>query len=222
MLPYETASVFFGASVILALAPGPDNIFVLSQSALYGWRTGVLVTLGLCTGVLVHTAAVALGLAALLQTSEFAFNAVKLVGAAFLLYLAWKAFTAKTESLDSENASLDTRSAYLRGVVLNVTNPKVAIFFLAFLPQFASPAIGSVPIQIFQLGCLFIIATLVVFSLVAVFSGLVGDLLRRSTRAQTWLNRIAAIVFISLAVHLVASQLPGGQLARPAYHHHAA
>jgi len=94
MIPFETVAIFFAASVALALAPGPDNIFVLTQSALHGRKAGLLVTIGLCTGLLVHTAAVSFGVAAIFQTSTTAFNILKIVGAMYLLYLAWQAFRA--------------------------------------------------------------------------------------------------------------------------------
>ncbi|MGB5438848.1 MAG: LysE family translocator, partial [Gammaproteobacteria bacterium] len=92
MIPFDTACIFFAASIALALAPGPDNIFVLTQSAMHGRVAGMLVTLGLCTGILVHTTAVSLGVAAVFQTSSVAFNSLKVLGAVYLLYLAWRAF----------------------------------------------------------------------------------------------------------------------------------
>jgi threonine/homoserine/homoserine lactone efflux protein len=161
MIPPETMSIFLIASVALALAPGPDNIFVLTQSALFGRPAGLLVTLGLCTGLLMHTAAVTLGVAAIVQASAFAFNALKAVGAGYLLYLAWLAWRASATSISTpRGAERSRRSLYLRGVVMNVTNPKVAIFFLAFLPQFADPARGALTQQLLTLGALFMLATL--------------------------------------------------------------
>ena len=94
MIPLDTMGAFFAASVLLALAPGPDNIFVLTQSALHGKIPGLCVTLGLCTGLLVHTSAVALGMAAVFKASALAFNIIKILGAAYLLYLAWLSFRA--------------------------------------------------------------------------------------------------------------------------------
>ncbi len=104
----------------------------------------MFVTLGLCTGLIVHTTAVALGVAVIFQTSEVAFNVLKVVGAAYLVYLAWQAFKAGSSKLKAEdNVSAGPRALYVRGLVMNITNPKVAIFFLAFLPQFADPSLGS-------------------------------------------------------------------------------
>ena len=176
MIPFDTLALFFAAAVALALAPGPDNIFVLTQSALHGRLAGLLVTLGLCTGLLVHTAAGSLGVAAIFQTSALAFNALKIVGPAYLLYLAWHAFRAGASDLAQQD-SIDTgrRALYVRGIVMNVTNPKVAIFFLAFLPQFANPARGSLATQVLLLGAVFILAALLVFGFIAWAAGFIGD-----------------------------------------------
>ncbi|MEE4297904.1 MAG: LysE family translocator [Pseudomonadales bacterium] len=206
-MPLETLALFFAASVALGLAPGPDNIFVLTQSALHGRVAGVLVTVGLCTGLLVHTAAVALGVAAIFQTSALAFTALKFVGAAYLVYLAWGAFRAGAAELSSADApELLGRKLYLRGVVMNLTNPKVAIFFLAFLPQFTDPAAGSLVVQMLLLGAVFIVATLIVFGSVAWTAGHLGDWLRGSPRAQVVMNRVAGTVFLALALKLAVSE----------------
>ena len=203
----DTAALFFAASVALGLAPGPDNIFVLTQSALYGRRAGFLVTVGLCSGLLVHTAAVALGVAAIFQTSALAFNLLKLAGALYLLFLAWQAFRASASRLDTGAvARQDRPNWYLRGVVMNLSNPKVAIFFLAFLPQFADPARGSISFQIVLLGGLFILATILVFGAIALTAGFLGEWLQGSARAQVILNRVAGTVFAALAIRLALSE----------------
>lgn len=207
MIPPETMSIFLLASVALALAPGPDNIFVLTQSALFGRPAGLLVTLGLCTGLLVHTAAVTLGVAAIVQASAFAFNALKAVGAGYLLYLAWQAWRASATSISTpRGVARSSRSLYLRGVVMNVTNPKVAIFFLAFLPQFADPVRGSLTQQLLMLGAIFMLATLCVFGAIAWTAGYIGEWLKGSARAQVVMNRIAAVVFVMLAIRLALSE----------------
>ena len=203
MLTVDTALTFFGVSLLLGLSPGPDNVFVLMQSATHGRRAGWLVTLGLCTGLLGHTAAVALGLAALLAASPMAFTVLKLAGAAYLLYLAWGAWRAPVGDLAAQSLQASAWRTYTRGVVMNLTNPKVGIFFLAFLPQFVKPEAGAVPLQVVQLGALFVLATLLVFGGFAWFAGLIGGWLRRSPGAQRLLNRAAAVVFVGLAARLV-------------------
>lgn len=207
MIPLETITLFLLASVALAFAPGPDNIFVLTQSALFGRKAGLWVTLGLCTGLLVHTAAVSLGVAAIFQTSVLAFNLLKIVGALYLLYLAFQAFRASTTDIEGKKAeSLSWRKLYLRGIVMNISNPKVAIFFLAFFPQFADPTRGSVTVQVLLLGALFIVAALLVFGTIAWFAGFLGEWLKGSTKAQIFMNRIAGTVFAGLAIRLVISE----------------
>ena len=130
MIPIETLAGFFAASVILALAPGPDNIFVLTQSALYGKMSGIFVMLGLCTGLIVHTTAVAFGVAAIFQVSEIAFTGLKIFGACYLAWLAWQAFKASSSEIAaSENGKKSIGKLYRRGILMNITNPKVSIFF---------------------------------------------------------------------------------------------
>ncbi len=206
MLSGETVATFFVASVVLGLAPGPDNIFVLTQSAVRGRGAGLLVTLGLCTGLVVHSLAVALGVAALFQTSMVAFTGLKVAGACYLAYLAWKAFRSPAESLRSASADRgDSWRLYRRGIIMNVTNPKVSVFFLAFLPQFADPTRGSVTLQILLLGGLFICATVLTFGSVALLAGALGRWLSRSDRAQVVMNRIAGTVFLALALKLATA-----------------
>lgn len=206
MFDLSTLALFTSASLLLALAPGPDNIFVLTQSAIKGKLVGIVVTLGLCTGLIVHTSAVALGVAAIFQASALAFNLLKYAGAAYLLYLAWGAFRAGATTLEGREAKETSLwRSYLRGIIMNVTNPKVSIFFLAFLPQFTNPARGSLPLQLIVLGLLFILATIVVFGTISLLAGMLGQWLRRSERAQVLLNRIAGTVFAGLALKLATA-----------------
>ncbi|MBM9536547.1 LysE family translocator [Desulfobulbus alkaliphilus] len=201
-----TLLLFTTASLLLALAPGPDNIFVLTQSAIKGRQVGLVVTLGLCTGLIVHTSAVALGVAAVFHASALAFNLLKFIGAAYLLYLAWGAFRAGVSSLTvAENREKRLSRFYLRGIVMNITNPKVSIFFLAFLPQFTSPDKGALPLQLFVLGGLFILSTLLVFGMFSLMAGLIGSWFQRSTYAQQLLNKTAAVIFAGLALKLATS-----------------
>ena len=207
MIGAEASLAFFLVSVVLAMSPGPDNLFVLVQSALRGRRAGMYVVLGLCSGLVVHTAAVAVGLAALFAASAFAFAALKTVGAGYLCYLAWLALRAPAGDIAAaEQAPLDPKRMYARGVVMNLTNPKVVVFFLAFLPQFAEPARGHVAVQMLCLGFLFIVATLLVFGAIAHFAGALGERLRRSTGLQRTLHRAAAAVFVALAVRLLIAE----------------
>lgn len=207
MIPVETVVPFLIASVLLALAPGPDNIFVLTQSAVSGKRAGLAVVFGLCTGLIGHSLAVALGVAVIFQTSALAFSALKFVGAGYLVYLAWKAFHASASRIQNRSEErLSLARLYRRGIFMNITNPKVSIFFLAFLPQFADPARGSIPLQIFQLGGFFILATILVFGSIAILAGSLGSWLNRSQRTQKILNTVAGTVFLSLAIMMALAK----------------
>lgn len=207
MIPSESLLVFFFTSILLCVAPGPDNLFVLTQSAMYGRRSGMLVTLGLCTGLLFHTCAVALGIAVIFQTSEQAFFLLKMIGAMYLLYLAWQAFRASVVSIEDGVSSTLTQAAlYRRGIFMNVTNPKVSVFFLAFLPQFASPENGALVPQFLLLGAIFIVATLIVFGSIAIAAGTVGSWLGKSARAQRMLNQVSALVLVALAMKLLSTR----------------
>jgi len=247
----HTLLSFFGIAVLLALTPGPDNLFVLMQSALWGRRAGLLVVLGLCTGLVGHTAAVAAGLAALLAAWPTALVVLRLCGAAYLLYLAWQILRSVVRSVlrpqvgngtnagtaanadagtvatmqdipadrtETEapaeapaNAPAPTRPAsagalYRRGIIMNLTNPKVVLFFLAFLPQFTVPAAGPAAPQIVLLGVLFMLATLLVFSAIAICSGAAGAMLQRSPTARRALDVCAGVVFLGLALRLALSR----------------
>lgn len=207
MIPFEVLSLFFVASLALGAAPGPDNIFVLTQSALYGRLAGIVVTLGLCSGIFVHTAAVALGVAAIFQTSALAFTALKIAGAGYLFYLAIGAWRAGASDLGgTKQPRLPLPKLYWRGVVMNITNPKVAIFFLAFLPQFADPARGPVALQIIALGGVFVVATLLVFGAVAIGGGTLGGFLQRTPWAQGMMNKVASVIFAGLAMRLIMTE----------------
>ncbi|TAL37475.1 MAG: LysE family translocator [Spirochaetes bacterium] len=207
MIEADALAMFVTASTLLAFAPGPDNIFVVAQSMVYGRGAGLRVTLGLCTGLLVHTAVVALGVAAIFRTSVIAFNALKYAGAAYLLFLAWKSFRASAGGIDTGGQErLSGWKLYRRGIIMNVTNPKVSIFFLAFLPQFAGPAGGSITLQLVALGAVFIAVTLVVFGFLSMLAGTAGRWIARSGRGEKILNRIAGAVFVSLAVKLILTE----------------
>ncbi|MDX9786319.1 MAG: LysE family translocator [Desulfobacterales bacterium] len=207
MLSVETIMTFSTASLLLALAPGPDNIFVLAQSALHGRSAGIVVMLGLCTGLIVHSSAVALGVAVIFQTSAVAFSALKFLGAGYLVYLAWQAIRAPIEKIQGEPGGKANRwRLYGRGIIMNITNPKVSIFFLAFLPQFADPTRGPLSLQLLLLGGIFIVAALLVFGGIALLAGTLGQWLNRSARAQKILNRVAGTVFLALALKLATTE----------------
>lgn len=203
----ETLITFIAASILLGFTPGPDNIFVLIQSVLHGRKAGVIVTLGLCTGLVGHTLAVTLGLAIVFQVSTVAFTILKVAGAVYLIYLAWQAFTAASKKLGTESQpKLSNWQLYQRGILMSSTNPKLAIFFLAFLPQFADPEKGSLSLQLLILGGIFIFFSFLVMAFIALLSGMISEYMKRSDRAQSLIQKVAGTVFLGLALKLVTTE----------------
>lgn len=222
---------FFIAALVVAIAPGPDNLFVLAQSATYGAKAGFSIIAGLCTGIFIQTCFLVAGVSALLAASPKAFFALQCLGAAYLLYLAYKSFTVRTGTISSdrmtvgevrdastsgeETASdvtaasnsaaveISKRRLYARGIIMNMTNPKAVLFVLSFIP----PAVDlnrkiHPALQTFILGGEFICATFIVFGSVALLAGAVKKFLLNSPKANRNLNWFSGVVFIFLAVAL--------------------
>lgn len=203
MLSGHTGALFFAAALAVAAAPGPDNLFVLVQSALYGRCAGWFVVAGVISGLVVHTAAVAFGIAVLLRDSQFAFTLLQIAGAIYLLYLAWQALRATPATVAHTESHRPRRAVlYARGMLMNITNPKVSLFFIAFLPQFVDPTRGRVSAQLLLLGAIFSVAALLIFGGVVLAAGQLAEYLK-SPRAQVRLNRVAATVLAILAGRLL-------------------
>lgn len=202
-MDYSVLLAFFISSLLLAIAPGPDNIFVLSQSALYGVRSGFLIVLGLCTGLIFHTTLVVLGVSAIIVANVYLFLSVKIIGALYLLYLAKLAFFSKALGHGTENKGvvLSGFKLYLRGVIMNITNPKVIVFFLAFFPQFVKTGTSAkdAMLQMFIQGLLFMLATFIVFNVIALLSGSLKYVIK-SPKFEWYLNKISGIIFVGLAI----------------------
>ena len=204
----DNVMMFIVTSIVLALAPGPDNLYVISQSALYGARTGFIITLGLCSGLIIHIAAVVFGLATWLTTSPITFVWLKFIGAGYLLYLAWRALRTPVITALTDTKRLDTSLSLLRiGFLMNVSNPKVALFFLAFLPQFIDTSGISVSWQIVYLGLICMLTALMIFSVMALTAASMGRWLIASSRAQRILQSLTALIFTLLAARLLFYQL---------------
>jgi len=202
ILSLETVIAFVLASVILSLVPGPDNIYVMTNSALKGWRVGFYTTLGLCTGLIGHTFLVAIGVSVIFQTSVLAFNGLKIVGACYLIYLGWLSLQSKELNISGTGKDNSNRSYYITGVIMNLTNPKVALFFLVFLPQFVNISNDSVTIQVVLLGLLFILSALCVFSSIAFLGSFLEGYLKKSSSINKNINKLAALVYFALAINL--------------------
>jgi len=203
MLGYEPLVIFLLTTLFLAITPGPDNLYVLMQSAVYGYKAGIFITLGLCTGLIIHSTAVALGLATVLKTAPLAFPLLKLFGAGYLVYLAWQAYRAATVDLSHHNTEpLSRFQFYRRGIVMNLSNPKIVLFFLAFLPQFTDVNQGDLATQIVLLGGLFVIIAFIVMSTIALIAGSLSNWLMTSPKVQKIMHRLTAIVLFGLALHI--------------------
>ncbi len=206
--PIRRHAGFFVCALALGLAPGPDNLFVLTQSLSQGAAAGILVTLGLCTGLCFHISLAAFGIAAILKRYPKAFGAITLLGAGYLLYLAWLTWRgAGAGPAESEAVHLPAARLYLRGIIMNVCNPKVMLFFLALMPRFTRPEKGHVAAQFLLLGLLFAIATIIVFCSIAFLGGAISGYLARSPSSYAVLQYVSAGVMVLLAVWIVARTL---------------
>ncbi|MGE5701150.1 MAG: LysE family translocator [Clostridia bacterium] len=194
---------FLTVSMILTLLPGPDIIFVILQSISNGKKAGIATALGLCSGITVHTLAAALGISAVLAQSGTAFQLIKYAGALYLLYLAWQAFREGRSTLAAQSVpTLTLPALYKRGILMNVLNPKVSLFFLAFLPQFVSPGSGNAPLQMTFLGILFMLQAVVLFSIIALFAGSVGRRLFDNPKVARFVNLIKGSVYAFIGIRL--------------------
>ena len=197
---------FVAASVALTLLPGPDILFVLTQSISQGKKAGMAIATGLCTGLLFHTTAAALGVSAILYSSAVAFSILKYAGAIYLLYLAYKAVReegslASMGSIKESNVTL----LYRRGIFMNILNPKVSLFFLAFLPQFVNTGSGSIPLQMIFLGTVFFLQAIVVFFIVSFFAGIIGSRIMERPGLGKKINWAKAGIYSVIGIELALS-----------------
>ncbi|UPQ83946.1 MULTISPECIES: LysE family translocator [Pseudomonas] len=197
--------VFFSAALALNVSPGPDLLFVLSRTLSGGRRVGVASACGVCSGALVHVAAAALGISAILATSALAFAVVKYVGAAYLLYLGIQTLRSAGAGMQLNlNAAPRTSAwqAYRQGILVDILNPKAAIFFMAFLPQFVRPDQGSVAVQLLVLGVLVVMVAIVVECALVLLAARASSALRENRRLSQWLDRVLGSVLIGLGIRL--------------------
>ena len=201
--------VFFAAALALNISPGPDIAYIVSNTVARGKQHGFAASFGVCSGSVVHVLAAAFGLSAILAASALAFSAVKWVGAAYLIYLGVKALLSAGSQFAVEANERSRRSAfsiYRQGFMIDVLNPKVAVFFMAFLPQFANPALGHVPAQLVLHGTLVIAVALVVEAGIVLIAARFTEALRRNPRIGLWLDRALGTVLIGLGLRLALQQ----------------
>jgi threonine/homoserine/homoserine lactone efflux protein len=207
MLGTHDLPTFMLASLLLNITPGPDTLYIVSRSVSQGRRAGFVSALGISTGCLVHTALAAFGLSAVLATSATAFEVVKHAGAIYLIYLGIRALGKRPAT--TGQAPPPPRPAlalYRQGIMTNVLNPKVALFFLAFLPQFIVPDSGLGPVPFLALGLLFVVQGTLWCVLVVQFASRATEALRTNGRAALMLERITGVVFIALGLNLLRTR----------------
>ena len=208
MFGTQDLSLFIVSGLLLNIAPGPDSLLIMTRSASQGWRAGSAAALGIGTGTFMHIFAAALGLSAVLATSATAFTIVKLIGAAYLLYvgagLLFRKKSAQTEATTSSlpSARLTYRKIFLQGFLTNVLNPKVAVFFLAFVPQFIAADASNKALAFIVLGCIFNFNGMLWCHFLAVTSAFASRRMRINSGLTLWLNRVIGVVFISFGIKL--------------------
>lgn len=203
MLQEINLVLFLAASLVVIVAPGPDNILVLTRGISQGRKAAMVSAAGASVGLVCHSLFAAVGLSALLAQSAVAFLMVKYVGAAYLIYLGVKTLLSRGGfSVSGGEGDVRLRSVFAQGVVSNVMNPKIAVFFLAYLPQFVDPAAGGTAPQLLLLGLAFALLTWFIFSFLGYFSGALGDRLVRRPRLSHVLRWITGGVFVALGLRL--------------------
>ena len=196
-------ALFVGVSWALILAPGPDMLFVISRGMAYGRRAGIVSAIGVVSGIMVHTTAAAFGMTLIFQTSALAFLIVKYLGAIYLIHLGIKAWQDKsTFSVQPSSAGTSSRSLFWQGVLSNVLNPKIAIFFLAFLPQFVDQTNNRIPLQMAVLGLTFACFGLCFLAVTGYSAGALGGWLSRRPQYTRYAQRLTGGILVGLGVRL--------------------
>ncbi len=197
--------VFVLSGVLLNLTPGNDTLYILTRSIAQGRKAGIFSVLGISTGGLTHTVLASLGLSVVLSRSIFLFTLLKFVGAAYLIFLGLKAFLSKPALFDdpvSIEKGIDYRKIYTQGYLTNLFNPKVALFFLSFLPQFINPTASNSPIPFLILGCTFLTTGTIWCMFLALAASALSGVLRRSPRISAIMQKLCGAVFVGLGLKL--------------------
>ena len=200
----EVILAFLSASALLAIMPGPDVMYVISQSIINGKKQGIFTALGLVLGIIIHTSLIAFGVSEIIKRNASIFFIIKLFGAIYLFFLAYQAYKETTNFNLSKKVSEKRSIALIKqGFIMNVLNPKVTIFFLAFFPAFLDDSLPNIKEQIFTLGFLFMIQSFIIFSLISMLADKLADLLRNSSFFQKSLQTIQISVFIILGIFIL-------------------
>jgi threonine/homoserine/homoserine lactone efflux protein len=204
MFPTDILAAYLAAVLLVIVAPGPDNILAISRGLSQGRVAATLSSIGAGLGIMVHTVAAALGLSLVIQASPAAFWVVKLVGAAYLLWLGYKAVRTRSLISFEPAARQSLPRVFATGLLSNVLNPKPGLFVLAFIPQFVSAGRGSVGVQMLVLGAIFAVLTAIIFSVLGSCAARMSGWLARRPRATAWLNLGAGATFAAAGVSILA------------------
>ncbi|GEQ86736.1 threonine transporter RhtB [Patiriisocius marinistellae] len=200
----ESLLSFSLATIALAISPGPDNIYVLTQSLVNGLKSGIATTAGLISGCIVHTSLLAFGISAVITTSEILFYGIKVFGAIYLFFLAFKVFKSDASiNMESNAPKKSHGSLFKQGFIMNLLNPKVMIFFLAFFPAFIWNPEGETVSQIFILGITFMAISFIIFSLIALLAGGISKYLKKNKKIGVILKWLQIVVFIGIGVFIL-------------------
>ena len=204
MFPLDILVLYLGAVLLVVIAPGPDNILAISRGLGQGRAAAIASSIGAGLGIMFHTTAAALGVTLVIQASPAAFWAVKLVGAAYLVWLGIKAITSRNLiAFDARTKPQPLARVFATGFLSNVLNPKPGLFVLAFIPQFVSAARGPVSTQMLVYGAIFAVVTAILFSIVGCYAAKLSGWLARHPRATTWLNIGAGTTFVASGVSIL-------------------
>jgi threonine/homoserine/homoserine lactone efflux protein len=201
--------IFLTAAVAISISPGPDLIYIITRVISYGKKYGFLSSLGVATGALFHISLVAFGLAAILAASQLAFTVIKILGAIYLSFLGLKAILSKGQnSISCNNSSKKQISGwgtYKQGILVDILNPKAAIFFMAFLPQFVRSGMGPFSLQIILLGVAVLIVGIIVEGCIILLADKAAAILLKKKAVAKWVDRVMGSILISLGIGLVFS-----------------
>lgn len=202
IIHFET---FLLTGILLNITPGNDTIFILSKSISQGKKAGIVSALGIGTGSIVHTVLAVLGLSIIISKSILLFNIIKYTGAVYLLYMGYQMLRSKSQFNDTtslENKSTNYNKIYRDGIITNVLNPKVALFFIAFLPQFINPNLKDTILPFITLGMTFITTGLIWYLVLVTFSSTISAKLKKNNKTETIINRICGITLIGLGIKI--------------------
>jgi len=196
--------LFIFTSIIIILTPGQDMILVMSRSITQGKKAGIITALGVSIGLLCHTLLASLGLGALLMASELAFTIIKFLGAFYLFYLGYQLLKSKKhELLMDELPKVSIRKMFLQGAISNISNPKIAIFYFSYLPQFVTPSSGNETLQLFVLGLTFAVLTFIMKAPIGYLSGVLSFWIKSRPSILKYIHKTSGIIFIGLGLNLV-------------------